>query len=69
MTDKKVKATALSTGFYGGKRIRKGQTFMVADNARGKWFTVEVAEAEPAKRGRKAAAEKPEVPAEDPKSE
>lgn len=63
-------AIAKSTGFYGGKRIRKGQAFTVADNAKGKWFTVEGADAEPVKRGRKsAAAEKPDAPAEEPKSE
>ncbi len=29
---------ATKDGFYDGKRVRKGQTFKVKDEAKGKWF-------------------------------
>ncbi|OAE72603.1 hypothetical protein A7J71_11325 [Achromobacter insolitus] len=63
-------AIALDTGFYGGSRIRQGQKFAVADNAKAKWFEVLAPEPKAAKdpkdpKDPKAAASGGKSPADD----
>lgn len=50
-------AIAHDTGFYGGRRVRPGERFTVADDAQARWFT----DAEPAARVKPAEPKPPKT--------